>query len=536
MCKKFSFLLFLLVSSFSFAQKDKELFRINDKQVFVSEFEEVYKKNLDIVDNEDSKNIDNYLNLYINYKLKVQEAYNLKLDTLKKYKRELEGYKKQLIAPYLQDEAYLERLVKESYTRKKTDVKVSHILIKIPKANSIEVDTSFLYKQITDARERILKGESFESVAKEVSEDPSVKLNGGNLGYFSVFKMVYPFEDMAYNTEKGAVSKPFKTRFGYHIIKVDDKRPSKGEFEVAHILVRGKGTIGKTKIDSAYQKLKSGVDFNEVVKQYSEDVGTVSLGGKLPKFGTGSMVEPFENTVRELQSIGAYSKPFKTRFGWHIVKLLKKYPIGSFDEEKKELIRKVKSTSRATLSKQSVIDKLKKEYKVVENNQALIDFFNSNTHQLKKKDLKEVLFSIEDKNVYQKEFLKFIGHNHNPSIKSLYEKFKNHQIIEYFKEDLVNKEPAYKHTLLEYKEGLLLFDLMQKEIWDKSSKDTSGLKEFYLSNQDKYNKKLEEIRGLVMNDYQKQLEKELVNDLKKKSTIVIKERALKKLKKKYNQS
>ncbi len=536
MSKQFTFVLVFLVSSFSFAQKNKELFRINDKPVMVSEFEEVYKKNLDIVEDKDSKNIDNYLNLYINYKLKVQEAYNLKLDTLKSYKRELDGYKNQLIAPYLQDNEYLDRLVKEAYSRKKTDVKASHILIKVPKTNGIEIDTSFLYRKITDARDRILKGESFEKVAKEVSEDPSAKSNGGNLGYFSVFKMVYPFEDAAYNTKIGEVSKPFKTRFGYHIIKVNNKRDSKGEFEVAHILVREKGAIGKTKIDSAYHKLKSGIDFKDVVEKYSEDIGTASVGGKLAKFGTGSMVEPFENEVRDLQNIGDYSKPFKTRFGWHILKLLKKYPIGSFDEEKKELTKKVKNTSRAALPKQSVINKLKKEYKIVENDKALAAFLNSDIHQLKKKVLKEVLFSIEDKKVYQKEFLKFIGHSHNPPIKRLYEKFKNFQIIEYFKEDLINKEPSYKHTLLEYKEGLLLFDLMQKEIWDKSSKDTLGLKEFYLNNKEKYNKNLEEIRGLVMNDYQNQLEKVLVNNLKKKSTIVIKERELKKLKKKYNQS
>ena len=535
MDKKFILLLALLISFFSYSQKNKELFRINDTSVKVSEFEDVYKKNLDIVEDKNSKDIDNYLELYINYKLKIEEAYRLKLDTLKKYKRELEGYKEQLAAPYLQDEDYLTKLVNEAYERKKIDVKASHILVKIPKKNIKSQDTLSFYNKINTARKRVLNGEAFDKVAKEVSEDPSVKINGGSLGYFSVFRMVYPFEDVAYKTKKGEVSKILKTKFGYHIIKVDDKRPSKGEFEAAHILVRDKEK-GKSKIDVAYQELIKGINFKEVVKKYSEDLGTVSLAGRLPKFGTGSMVEAFENNVRNLNAIGDYSKPFKTKFGWHIVQLLKKYPIGSFKEEETELIKKVKSTSRAALSKESVIKKLRKEYKIKENPKALKSFFNVEIHELKKQNLKDVLFSIEDKKIYQNDFINFIGYKRNSSIKKLYEDFKNSEIVKYFKNDLVNKEPDYKRTLSEYKEGVLLFDLMQKKVWSKSSKDTLGLKNFYSNNKEKYNNKtLKEIRGTVINDYQKHLENQLIMNLKKKSKITVKEKVLKKLKKKYNQ-
>lgn len=536
MNKQLIFLSILFVSLISYAQKDKELFRINDKLVKVSEFEDVYKKNLALVEDEESKKIDNYLKLYINYKLKVFEAYNLKLDTLKSYKRELEGYKEQLVAPYLQDNTYIDKLVKEAYNRKKVDVKASHILIKIPKTKNTESDTLSYYNKIIKARERILKGELFEKVAKEVSEDPSVKNNGGNLGYFTVFRMVYPFEDVVYKTKVGEVSKPLKTRYGYHIIKVNDKRTSKGVFEAAHILVRDKDEKGKSKINFAYQKLKSGNDFNNVVKEFSEDLGTVNLGGKLPKFGTGSMVEPFETATRNLQNIGDYSKPFKTKFGWHIVKLLKKYPIGTFEEEKATLVKKVKNSNRAALSKQSVINKLKKEYKIIENEKSFNVFLNSDIQDLNDEKLESVLFSIESKQIYQKEFFKFIKYKRNESVKSMYEQFKNNKIVAYFKEDLVHKEPDYKRTLQEYKEGLLLFDLMQKKIWNKSAKNTAGLENFYSKNKEKYNnKEFAKIKGTVMNDYQKQLEKELINSLKKKYTIVIKERTLKRLKKKYNQ-
>ena len=535
MRKQFLYFFVCFVSSMSFAQKDKELFRINNEPVMVSEFKQVYEKNLAVLEDDASKDIDNYLELYINYKLKVKEAYKLKLDTLKTYKRELEGYKNQLIAPYLQDNDYLKKLIKEAYNRTKNEVRASHILIKYPKKME-EKDSLVLYKKISDIRDRILSGESFEKVAKEVSEDPSAKINGGDLGYFKAFTMVYPFEEAAYKTKVGEISKPFKTRFGYHILKTTGKRESKGEFEVAHILIKA-SEEDKEKINSIYKKLKSGASFEKLAQEYSEDKGTATLGGKLPKFGTGKMVESFEEAVRKLNEEGSYSKPFKTRYGWHIVKLLKKYPVGSFEEIKSELTRKMKKSNRAGLSKQAVLNKLKREYKIKENKNALKVFVNTNTHVLETQDLKEVLFTInKDKKILQKDFMNFIGHRHSHNVNDLYEKFKEAEIITYFKDDLVHREPKYRSVLLEYKEGLLLFDLMQKKIWNRASKDTSELKKMYELNKTKYkNKKFEEVRGHIMNDYQKKLEKEWVKNLRENNKIKVKERELKKLKKIFNQ-
>lgn len=534
MRKQFLYFFVCFVSSISFAQKEKELFRINNEPIMVSEFKQVYEKNLAVLEDEESKDIDKYLELYINYKLKVKEAYSLKLDTLKAYKRELEGYKNQLIAPYLQDNEYLNRLIKEAYNRTTEEVRASHVLIKFPKKRT-EKDTLVFYNKIEEIRNRILSGESFEKVAKEVSEDPSAKINGGDLGYFSAFTMVYPFEDAAYKTKLNEVSKPFKTRFGYHILKVTGKRESKGEFEVAHILIN-KSEKGKEKADSLYKALKTGANFDKIAEKYSEDRGTASLGGKLPRFGTGKMVENFENEVRKLEKEGDYSKPFKTKYGWHIVKLLKKHPVGSFDKVKHELTKKVKKSNRAGLSKQAVLNKLKKEYKIVDNKKALNVFLNTNTHMLENQNLKEVLFSINTKKVLQKDFMNYIGHRHNHNVKTLYEKFKNFEIKEYFKNDLINKEPEYRNVLLEYKEGLLLFDLMQQKIWNRASKDTLELKELYRLNKSKYkNKKFEDVRGHVMNDYQKKLEEEWIKNLRENNKIRIRERELKKFKKIFNQ-
>ncbi|QXP74007.1 peptidylprolyl isomerase [Tenacibaculum sp. AHE15PA] len=534
MSKFFSFFFVLVIINNSFAQKDKELFRINNSPVMVSEFKQVYEKNLGIIVDKESKNIDSYLKLYINYKLKVKEAYILKLDTLKSYKRELEVYKNQLIAPYLLDEAFLSKLIKDAYYRKINEVKASHILIKFPK-NGIKFDTLMLYKRIEEVRNRILNGESFEEVAKEVSEDPSAKINGGDLGYFSVFSMLYPFEEAAYKTPLNQVSKPFKTKYGYHILKVTGKRLSKGSFDVAHILVKNSSN-SKEKIDSLYKKLKFGSSFNVVAKKYSEDNATAFLGGNLPRFGTGDMVSVFENKVLEIKKLGDYTKPFKTKFGWHIVKLIKNHPLGSFDELKEELTKKVRNSSRATLSKQVVLSRLKKEYKIKESEKALAVFLVSENDEINQDNLNSVLLTINKKKIFVKSFYYYRKKNKSLPIKTVYEDFINYEVLTYFKNDLLHTKPEFKQAFLEYKEGLLLFELLQEKIWNTSLNDTIGLKAFYKLNKSKYkNKSFTEVRGYVITDYQKQLEADWVKELREKNKIEIKEKELQKFKKIYNQ-
>ncbi|OSY89538.1 peptidylprolyl isomerase [Tenacibaculum holothuriorum] len=527
----------IALSSFStFSQQSDVLLTINDKPVYVDEFKRVYEKNLDIVEDEDSKDIDKYLQLYIDYKLKVNEAFDKKLDTAKAYKRELDGYKRQLMTPYLQDQEFVNKLIKEAYNRTKTEVKAAHVLVRFPKHMNPN-DTLQYYDKILKARNRIVAGEDFAIVAREMSEDPSVKVNGGNLGYFKVFRMVYPFEDAAYKTKKGEVSMPFKTRFGYHIVKVLDKRESKGDFEAAHILVRDKSIIGKVKIDSAYQKLKEGKSFEELAKIYSEDKGTSNIGGKLPKFGTGMMVEPFETAVQNLKNINDYSAPFRTKYGWHIVKLLKKYPIESFEKTKPYLTKKVKSSNRIRLSDQVVLNKLKDKYKIKVNAKAFKVFEDKNFKNLPKSNFQNDLLSINDKKIKQEDFYKYVKNRHHHSIEDEFEKFKDKEILNYFKENLINSESDFRNTFLEYKEGLLLFELMQQKVWNKSSKDTLGLKSFFAKNNSKYKgKELDKIKGQVISDYQKELEENWLKELRNNNKVRIRKKTLKKLKKTYNQS
>ena len=531
----------LLVSLGVFSQNEKTLVTINKEKTTVADFKRIYEKNLDAIDSEEAKDVTNNLELYINYKLKVKEAYLLKFDTLPSYKREIESYKNQLSAPYLQDTTFITNLVKDVYFRTKNEVKAKHILIRTSK-DATPKDTLISYNKILKIRNRIVKGEDFEKVAAETSEDRSAqgdakigrKGNNGNLGYFNAFKMVSSFEDAAYTTKVGEVSMPFRTQFGYHIVTVDDFRVSKGELEVAHILITDTTKVGKTKIDEVYSKLQKKEAFEKLVNAYSDDKSSITRGGKLNKFGTGRMVKPFEDVAFSIENEGDFSKPFRTRFGWHVVKLLKKYPVKSFDEMKKELTTKIKRSSRMQMSETAVINKLKSEYSILENEEGKKILNRKNVRSISNDSLQNAILSINGKNITQEKFVKFIRNRRHKPVYVLFDMFKNQEILEYYKENLVYTEPEYANILKEYEDGLLLFELMQEKIWNRSSTDTLGLKNYFSKNKVKYNsKELKNIKGEVMNDYQNFLEKNWVADLRKKNKIKIHKKQLKKIIKFY---
>jgi peptidyl-prolyl cis-trans isomerase SurA len=536
-------LLFVLSLSMSVVaqKKDKKLITIDGEKITVSEFKRVYEKNLDAIDNEEAKNVTNNLELYINYKLKVKEAYDIKLDTLPSYKREMATYRNQLSAPYLQDTTFIDKLVKDAYFRTKNQVKAKHILIRMPK-DAAPKDTLVAYNKIFKLRERILNGEKFEVIAAQFSEDKSAKDdpktgrkgNGGNLGYFSAFNMVYPFEVAAYSTKINEISMPFKTQFGYHIMQVDDFKESKGEIEAAHILIRDTSSVGEKKMNSIYAKLKANEKFEDLAKQYSEDPGSKGNGGKLGKFGAGRMVKPFSDAAFSLENVNDFSKPFQTRFGWHIVKLIKKHPIKSFNEMRKDLKAKVKKSSRMQLSEKAVVNKLKNEYSILEFEDAKKILDRKNLRSIPKDSLQSTIISINDKKVTQETFINYIRNRRHLAIFKLFEMFKEDQIMTYYKENLIHTEPEYAYTLKEYEDGLLLFELMQDKIWTKSSKDTLGLKKYFDSNAANYKTDdLKTIKGQVINDYQNFLEKNWIADLRKKSKIKVDKKQLKKLIKFY---
>lgn len=478
----FIFSVILSISSFAQKQKETVLFTVNGQKIYVSEFSRVYEKNLSLVNDPTQKDIDNYLNLYINYKLKLQEAYQLKMDTVGAYKREYAKYENQLIQPYLKDENLELDLIKEAYERSKKEINASHILVKIEKGE----DPLMALKKINDIKERIAKGEDFAKLAKELSNDPSAAKNGGNLGYFTAFQMVYPFENVAYQTKIGEVSEPFKTQFGYHLVKVHDIRDSKGEVEVAHIMLKGDFDQNKPLIDNIKNQLNEGADFTELAKSYSQDGGTSKNGGLLPRFGSGRMIPSFESVAFSLQNEGEISEPFKTEFGWHIIKLIKKYPIGTLEEMKVSLKQKVEQGQRAQFMGNSVAKRLMNEYQFEIKTEKLNAFSLPEWEQNKTLQNKDVFMTIQGQKYAVNEFYNYFLIDKDLPFNKVFDRFKEEKVMEIYISQLPEKNPELKETMKEYREGLLLFDLMQKKIWDKAEKDTLGLQVYFDTHRSNY--------------------------------------------------
>lgn len=387
---------------------DPVLMTVDGKPVTRSEFEAIYKKN-----NKDAKvtkeALDEYLELFVNYKLKVREAEVLGMDTIGKFRTELDGYRKQLARPYLIDRELNDALIREAYDRMQQEVRAAHILVQVAPDATPE-DTAAAWKRIIALRDRVMKGEDFAAVAKGLggSEDPSAQKNGGDLGYFSALQMVYPFENGAYNTPVGQVSMPVRTRFGYHIIKVTDKRPARGQVKVAHIMLRSteqdpaeKQANVEARIREIHRQIKDGqIAFADAALKYSDDETTNTKGGELPMFGTGKMIEEFEDAAFALQNDGDVGEPVHTRYGWHIIKRLERVPPPTFDAAKGELKAKIARDSRAEITRRVFIDRLKKDYayvaypKNLKAVEALVDSSifkkgSSTTDTLLRKEVKE---------------------------------------------------------------------------------------------------------------------------------------------------
>ena len=487
-------------------EKDPVLLTVDGQNITLSEFEAVYKKNNrdEVVDQNDLKE---YLELYINFRLKVREAEELGLDTARKFIEELKGYQKQLAKPYLTDKEVTEKLVEEAYQRSLKDIRASHILIKIG-PDALPKDTLEVYNKIMGIRKQALKGD-FASLAKKYSEDPSAKDNGGDLGWFSVLRMVYPFETAAYTTPVGDVSMPVRTRFGYHIIKVIGQREAQGEIRAAHIMIKTEKEAtdeqlkaAETKINEVKALLDKGESFEDLAMKYSEDKGSANKGGELPKFGTGRMVAKFEAAAFGLKKDGDYSEPVLTDYGWHIVKRLERLPVPSFEDSEKELSSKVAKDSRSQMSQQVVLNRVKQENGFEENRMALDEIGKLLTEDLIEgkwnadtaANLQGMVFKIGKKVYTQADFANYIGTHQVRRKKEdllvvmngLYNQYLNESLLAYEESQLPAKYPEYKALLKEYRDGILLFDLTDSKVWSKAVKDTAGLKEFHAQNRDKF--------------------------------------------------
>jgi peptidyl-prolyl cis-trans isomerase SurA len=508
----FQVLFFCFLSSFSFGQskeapKSLSLFTVGETTVSTDEFLYTYRKNHQNNSQDfTQEKINEYLDLFINFKLKVAEAHNRGLDTTAKFNAEFKTYREELKKPYRTEPDALEKLTQETYQHLTEEVRAAHILVTV-KADALPADTLAAYSKILQIKKRVEGGEDFEKLARELSEDPSAKYNGGDLGYFTALQMVYPFEEAAYSTPVGGLSPIVRTRFGYHLIKVKDRKPARGEVEVSHILMRtGNSDEGKIKSAafSVYDQLKGGRDWDEVCKEYSEDPNTKDSGGRLKPFGVGALpsVPEFEAMAFSLQQPGEISDPFQSSIGWHLVRLEKKIPLPAYKEMEPSLKRRVSRDERLQLSQQAFSAKRKKEYSFAEDKevkQSMMAMADSSVvrglwkYQGPKEKLNQRLFSIQNNPVLISDFVSYVKANQKvvnstPTtyMNRLYENLVDEKIQIAEEDELKKKYPEYNSLLNEYREGILLFEIMETEVWNKASADTLGQRNYYQNNQSTY--------------------------------------------------
>ncbi len=454
------------------AQEDKVLMTIDGQPVMASEFLYIYEKN-----NQESaleqKNMDEYLDLFINFKLKVHEAEANGIDTTEAFKKELSGYRAQATPKYMKDEAAIDSLVEMSYRRIAEDRRGAHIAIQCPMtADDSTVEAALA--QINTIRERVTTGvekkvkvkgkwkkvrepEDFFAVALETSSDPSVQENKGELGWITPFRYVYPFENAVYTTEVGEVTPVFRTAYGFHIALVEERRDHE-EVAAAHIMKmtpRGDEeaeAAAKVAIDSLYELVKNGANFAEVAKAQSDDKGSAMRGGDLGWFGRGYMVKPFEEAAFALKDSGEISAPIKSDFGWHIIMLKGKRGIQPLEEMRESILKKVQRDERIKEADASFIRKARAEYNLPAE------------------------MSDEDVRAYADSHLE-------------------------------DKYPELKNLVKEYHDGILLFDISLEQVWDKASQDKEGLEAYFQAHKADYPWTEPRFKGFVVQCKNANLEK-----------------------------
>ncbi len=482
------------------------LFSVNGNAVSTEEFSYLYRKNHPKQEDFTEPKVNEYLDLLITFKLKVTEAASRGYDTTRAFIKEFKLYRGELKKPYVAGKDQLEQLTREAYERMAIEVRASHILVSI-KPDASPEDTLSAFNKANSLRDQVLQGKDFGQVARESSDDAGGKVNGGDLGYFTVLQMVYRFEQAAYTLNTGDISGPVRTRFGYHIIKVIDRRIARGEVEVSHIILRtGKGEDKKVKakIFEIYNQLQGGRSWDELCKEFSDDQATRNSGGRLRPFGIGALatVPEFEATALSLHEPGEVSDPFQSAYGWHIVRLERRIPLPNYAQVEESLKRRVGRDERLQIADQKMFAEKRKAFEFAERKQIKEQLFDLADTTLQKGKwtykgdaalLDKILFSLRMKKFTCSHFVAYVINEQNLNtqppqvyLNQLYDGFVKQSLEEIEEEEIVLANPEYKNLVQEYKEGILLFTIMEKEVWNKASEDTTGLRAFYEASKGKY--------------------------------------------------
>lgn len=457
--------------------------------------------------------LETYLEQYINFKLKVRAARKMGLDTSKAFQDELQGYLSQIKKPYLENPQSEEALIRETYNRMKADINASHILIKVAPTAPPQ-DTLKAYQFLDSLRMTIDSKQEFEEMARKFSQDGSAQV-GGNLGWFTAMHMVTPFEDGAYNTAVGRVSEVVRSTFGYHLIYVNDKRENKGKIKTSHIFFTNQrgSNAARLRALEIYDSLENGSKWSEMARKYSDDQGTRQDAGRLPWAGLKQLPDDFLEIAYSIDSIGKYSKPRETQFGWHIVKLDDVQPLEPYQIKKEEISMLLKRMGRNTLQEEIVLKKLKEENSFSQNPEelnAIIEAISGSKKDvlLQQEIAKKPLFSHGGKTARVSSFLNdlpgFSISYSKSQLMEFYEKFEREFIFNFEDSIAPVKYPEYGYLMKEYEEGLLLFEVMQRRVWEKAVNDSLGLDAYYKNHLKDYMVG-ERINCLLVNSLNKEL-------------------------------
>ena len=504
--------LVIILSLTASAQNDDAvLFTVEDIDVSLLEFRYIYEKNNREGADYSEKSLSEYLDLYAKFKLKVKLAKDLRMDTIKALHIELEGYRKQLAKSYLNDKEVTEKLTREAYERMKQDVHVSHILFRLGN-NASAKDELVVKGNAEKALTRIKAGESYEALVSELSEDKSTSASEGDLGYLTAMlpNGFYAMEGVMYSLEPGVISDPVRSPLGYHLLRVIDRRPARGQIEVSHILVRIKEDrtnehAAESKIRGIEKNLKDGQEFEEMARSLSDDTRTAKRGGYIGKLSINMYDPVFEEAAYSIAGVGEYSDPVKTKIGWHIIKLLKKVRVGDYKSEKRQLAARMNGDQRMNIAKRAMIDSIKSEsgYAV---DSVLLDTFmlslNDDFHSFKwvPPALPEgdIISFREGSAKSMSEFIDYVQSHARERMRAhsieavqttafdLFGEFGDDACLEYEEKHLTKKYPEFEALMREYEEGILLFEVTKMMVWDKATTDTTGLKKYFDTHREHY--------------------------------------------------
>ena len=508
---------------------------LGDKAFTTDDFFQSFTKNQLSADSAGRTDVKNYFDQYTNLKLKVLAAEAQGLDTTEGFREEMNTYRRQLAQSYLTDKVLIESLAAEAYQRMREEVSASHIFLPVAE-NAQPADTLAAYQTTLDLRSQALAGADFAELARAYSQDATTAPNGGNLGYFTAFSVVYPLETAAYTTPVGSVSMPVRTRFGYHLVRVNSRRPSRGRVRVAHILVRLSPTadsaaqrVAQARIDAAYTRLQNGESFETVAHEVSDDATSRTNGGLLPAFETGRQVPAFEEAAFALTKPGDISRPVRTNYGWHILKLVDRTGLEPYTNLAPSLRQRVTTDTRAEVLRQATLQRLRSQYTVRADTTLLervltkadSSLLRGQWHYTEPLDpalQNKTLVTITIPSVPKQsagpvvgtvnQFFDYVGQRQQPprnpavnaaltttpvavgsptvAMRRLFDRFVGDELLAAEEANLDRKSPEFRSMMNEIRDGVLLSQAMEQHVWERSMVDSVGQKQYFEQHPEKY--------------------------------------------------